>query len=256
MYSNTLIVMSSDNGGYLATGNNYPLKGGKFSNWEGGIRAASFLAGGFVPHAVRGSVQRNLVAAWDWYATFAALAGADPTDTKAAQAGLPPHDSINQWPMLSGANSTAPRTRVEIGDNVKGRDGSDGDAGDEAFVGGLIVAPYKIIIGGTCPGSFWTEAVFPIKVGNTEMRQDIFDSVRKTETCGRTPEDGCLYHIFADPGERRNLARTKPDVHKKLLQEVDKLSKSLFAPDRGKVDKAACRMAFQQNDGYWGPFLP
>ena len=35
IYNETLICMNSDNGGPLPSGNNYPLKGGKFSNWEG-----------------------------------------------------------------------------------------------------------------------------------------------------------------------------------------------------------------------------
>ena len=46
MYENTFILMLSDNGGAIHDvnnarspgGNNYPLKGGKFSNWEGGAR--------------------------------------------------------------------------------------------------------------------------------------------------------------------------------------------------------------------------
>lgn len=49
------------------------------------------------------------------YATFSALAGVDPTDEKAAAAGLPPIDSLNLWPLISGANTTSPRTEVVLG---------------------------------------------------------------------------------------------------------------------------------------------
>ena len=70
------------------------LRGGKFSNWEGGIRVNAFISGGFIPPAARGTVQSGLTAGWDWYATLAGLAGADPTDHRAAAAGLPPIDSI------------------------------------------------------------------------------------------------------------------------------------------------------------------
>ena len=48
---------------------------------------------------------------------IAHLAGVDPTDKKAQKAGLPPIDSINQWPLLSGNVSLmdSPRTEVPLG---------------------------------------------------------------------------------------------------------------------------------------------
>jgi arylsulfatase B len=155
LWNNTLFVLSSDNGGpvYLSnntdsaldgSGNNWPLRGGKVSNWEGGVRVNAFVSGGFVPEARRGTVEQGLTAIEDWcvsemachgtrrdfcrsvspahvfstlcrYATFCALAGVDPTDTRAAAAGLPPIDSLNLWPLLSGANPTSPRTEVILG---------------------------------------------------------------------------------------------------------------------------------------------
>jgi hypothetical protein len=50
-----------------ATGNNYPLRGGKHDPWEGGTRAAAFLTGGFVPAHVRGTATGDkLVHISDW----------------------------------------------------------------------------------------------------------------------------------------------------------------------------------------------
>jgi arylsulfatase A-like enzyme len=46
MYDNTLIMYSSDNGG-VGPGNNYPFRGEKHSNWEGGLRTVAFVSGGF-----------------------------------------------------------------------------------------------------------------------------------------------------------------------------------------------------------------
>ena len=67
MWNDTLLVCSSDNGGpWLAMANNWPLKGSKFSNWEGGIRTNAFVSGGFVPAAVRGTTSHELIALWDW----------------------------------------------------------------------------------------------------------------------------------------------------------------------------------------------
>lgn len=75
MYDNTLIAMSSDNGGPVyfrgtSGANNWPLRGGKMNNWEGGIRVNAFASGGFVPQARRGMKEEGLSAVWDWYATF------------------------------------------------------------------------------------------------------------------------------------------------------------------------------------------
>eukprot|EP01051_Picozoa_sp_SAG22_P011873 SAG22_NODE_1181_length_5234_cov_12.279455_9_plen_64_part_00 len=53
----------------------WPLKGGKFSDWEGGIRVNAFASGGLLPAAVRGTVVTGLAAGWDWYATWAGLGG-------------------------------------------------------------------------------------------------------------------------------------------------------------------------------------
>ena len=53
-WDNTLIVFSADNGGPLPVGNNYPLRGGKFANWEGGIRVDAFVSGGVLPKSVQG----------------------------------------------------------------------------------------------------------------------------------------------------------------------------------------------------------
>jgi arylsulfatase I/J len=120
MWDNTLIVLTSDNGGPVYAGggaNNYPLKGGKMSNWEGGIRVNAFVSGGYVPQAVRGTKLEAFVTIEDWYATFCALAGVDPTDYAAIQANLPPIDSYNLWPLLTGTNTTNPRTEIPIGED-------------------------------------------------------------------------------------------------------------------------------------------
>ena len=64
---------------------------------------------------MRGKKLSGLGAVWDWLATFAELAGADPTDQKAAAAGLPRIDSISLWPYISGKVAASPRLHLPIG---------------------------------------------------------------------------------------------------------------------------------------------
>ena len=72
MWESTIMVLFGDNGGWMSSngtagGNNYPLKGGKYNNWEGGIRVNAFVAGGFLHASLRGTTYAGLVAGWDWY---------------------------------------------------------------------------------------------------------------------------------------------------------------------------------------------
>lgn len=46
--------------------NNWPLKGAKFSNWEGGTRVNALVSGGLVPPARRGAIEEGFTAIDDW----------------------------------------------------------------------------------------------------------------------------------------------------------------------------------------------
>lgn len=252
MYANTLIVFTSDNGGPLPSGSNWPLKGGKFSNWEGGIRTAAFASGGFLPDLVRGTVQSGLIGGWDWYATFAGLAGVDPTDHRAQAAGLPPIDSVDIWPLLSGKTDISPRKQIVIGSNVGGW--SNGRTSANTTVGGLIVPPYKLLVGygvnNTINMASWPG---PISPNSSKISPDFADT---TMTCGRDPQNGCLFDVYADPTEHFNLAAEKPSLFKNLLKELDLKQKGVYSPLRdGGVNKnLACEQA-KMNGNFWGPFI-
>ena len=80
------------------------------------MRVNGFVSGGYVPEKMRGTKLSGLTTAWDWYAiVVAGIAGLDPTDREAKAAGLPPLDSKNLWPYLSGATTVSPRTTVPMG---------------------------------------------------------------------------------------------------------------------------------------------
>jgi hypothetical protein len=47
--------------------NNYPLRGSKVSDFEGGVRAVSFLTGGYLPSNVRGTHHTGFIYIADWH---------------------------------------------------------------------------------------------------------------------------------------------------------------------------------------------
>ena len=71
MWDNTILAFITDNGGPIyepGAANNYPLRGGKYSDWEGGIRSNAFVSGGYIPADARGTTFSGVVSIADWYA--------------------------------------------------------------------------------------------------------------------------------------------------------------------------------------------
>merc|ERR1712224_794371 len=108
MYENTLIVFISDNGGPVyvpGAANNFPLRGGKYGDFEGGVRGNAFVSGGYVPESARGSTFNGVVSIADWYTTFCRLAGADYIDRHAMATNVRLHEmglDIPELPPVDG----------------------------------------------------------------------------------------------------------------------------------------------------------
>ena len=125
-----------------------PPRPGKKSNFEGGVRVNAFASGGLIPAARRGTIETGWTASEDFYKTFAGLAGADPTDHRAAAAGLPPVEGYDLWPLISGAVTKSPRTEVWLGSAGIG----DHDGGSPAIIQGVIREDGYKVRGVVCVG--------------------------------------------------------------------------------------------------------
>ncbi|HEY5315910.1 MAG TPA: sulfatase-like hydrolase/transferase, partial [Pirellulales bacterium] len=92
----TLVIFTSDNGPFLSYGNHAgsagPLREGKLTTWEGGVREPCVMRWtGIIP---AGRECREPISTIDLWPTFAALAGA-PLPQK-------PIDGRNVWPIIRG----------------------------------------------------------------------------------------------------------------------------------------------------------
>jgi len=277
MYENTLLVFSADNGGYLYNGgDNTPLRGGKFSDFEGGSRVTAFVSGGYLAPSLRGTSTEELVHIADWGGTFCELAGIEKRvceeDSLARQAGLPQPDSLSLAALVRGHNSSSPRTEVPISVFTPAHRqallaheavplvSSSGSPRDlNYYVGGeaLVMGDFKLIVGQQHDGPFSKPVSQPCKGMKPTGANGTWATLVGPGVpcdCGAT---GCLYNIAHDPHEVKDLSTDQAygDKLKQLAKRLAELRKSVYAPDRGAIDPAACTQ-IQKNGGFWGPWLP
>eukprot|EP00927_Polykrikos_kofoidii_P070735 TRINITY_DN6712_c0_g1_i5.p1 TRINITY_DN6712_c0_g1~~TRINITY_DN6712_c0_g1_i5.p1 ORF type:complete len:592 (-),score=67.00 TRINITY_DN6712_c0_g1_i5:153-1832(-) len=261
MWDNTLMVLTSDNGGYVknpdggcnttygatsegsdvghgtacfngeAGGSNFPLRGGKYSNFEGGIRVNAFLSGGFLPHKVRGTKQEGMMHIADWYRTLAeGIAGVDPSDSWAVASNLPDIDSLNMWPMLSGSVQKSPREDVGI---LVTRDL-------------LVQGRWKFVRGNTTmQGASWSGPQYPnASTASSAVSDQSFNC----------PARGCLYDVVADPTEHDEVSGRHPSVVFRMAKELDRQAAGIWSTHH-KIDPKCKETAHSLYGGFYGPWM-
>ena len=147
------------------------------------------------------------------YATFVqGIAGVDPTDHRAASAGLPPIDSVNHWDFLTGKTHDSPRTAIPLGScsAAPDQDAFCQTEGHQQTIVNAVVAYlgegkqrqlWKLIVG-RVPLAGWAWPKYPGPAPNNTS------TGFPTVSCGTPGVDGtgCLYNLDSDPTERNNLA--------------------------------------------------
>ena len=252
MYENLLIVVTSDNGGPVnpeeSAATNFPLRGGKYSDWEGGVRSVAFLSGGYIPSHRRGQVVQEPIHIADWYATLPALAGIDVHHEESKSISddkrVPPVDAVNVWSLISGEeghlSDTPPRHEIPLSDQA------------------LIVGSYKLIWKKNVTISGWTYPDYP----NAK-------TAGKDEMYGQTLDcsSGCLFNVDSDPSERHDLALSEPDRLQSMKERLIQLRKGFFENDEKGIDSCppgfndddkdllcSCWMAVNYYGGFFGPY--
>ena len=220
------------------------------------MRVAAFVSGGVLPAQVRGTRRGGFVHVADLYATFGALAGYDVSDQVAAEAGLPPSDSMNMWPFLAG-DSESPRLEVPLkGVSIDPAKLSPYFYKDAATLAKQSPDFYRNKYGDSHP-----QHVLIKTINGSDFKLFVFP-VYSNESLPQSYSE--LYNLSADPGERTNMAAkvyagtAAASILTAMLDRVDELTPTYYqAPVSGNFngDKRCVDAAEQCYGGHYGPFL-
>ncbi|XP_048250185.1 arylsulfatase J-like [Haliotis rufescens] len=225
MMDNTLILFLSDNGPDMGFhGNSFPLRGAKFSIWEGGHRSVGFLHGAGLQKT--GVTYDGLVHVVDWRPTLMAAAGGGKV---APEADI---DGMNLWENIR-TGSLSPRTEF-----VYNLD----DVQDDFFnVGNAALrdGDYKLILGYSGSYNDWYTPQ-----NNTEDEPLHLGCY----IAGDHPEQ--LYNLREDPTERRNIALQEPEVVAKLKLKINQYRKMMVPAQTRQCSPSAEPVL---HGGVWSP---
>lgn len=221
-YNNTVIVFASDNGANVATcgsdgllynrlqaGSNYPLRGGKRSIFEGGIKSVAFIHSPLITSPRRKT--NKLIHVTDWFPTFEDIASDGfRKKPKFASRRRNPIDGISAWSTLrTGGPGMREKFIINI-DNF-GRI----PCGPWTPFRAVRKKEWKLILGGGGPPSGW------------------YNPFSKTI---ESPAEAFvqLYNIKVDPSETKNLAEDFPHIVSDLAAELDYYNISMVPALRRK----------------------
>lgn len=258
MYSNSIIVFSTDNGGptHGYDGNmasNWPLRGMKNTMWEGGVRGVGFIHSPLLQQ--KGSVSQQMIHVCDWLPTLYRAAGGDPAEMKNL-------DGFDLWRMLV---KNGPSVRHEILHNI-----------DPILkFSALRVGDYKLLFGHVSERDGWYppyQAYEHTNISDTVLYYSSNERIEHQKLTAKKPVqvkcggprplnakyncvgklNPCLFHIPTDPCEYHNLAAEKPDIVKHLMARLKYYTETMVAPANKRQDPAGNP---KRHNGLWVPWL-
>eukprot|EP00729_Bicosta_minor_P005101 gene5101-8271_t len=226
MWANSVIIFVSDNGGPLSHSTNHPLRGGKGSQWEGGVRVEAFVSSPLIPAARRGTTYNGMVHSSDWFGDYKIILNGSATCASFAE-------PIVSWP--------APSTEAVPFGRSSGwvREGTNW-----AYAGLLneegTIADYRAATAAAETGTGTGATVASTAKGDDE---------------------GCLFNVVEDLNESNNLRsdRAYANLWKKLVGMLAERGKSgpplTSAFPLGEVNSTASnkRCAIGNTTGYLFP---
>ena len=227
--------------------NNYPLRGTKAEPWEGGVRTAAFVSGGFLPAAQRGTTSDKFFHIADYYPTIAKLAGVDPTDTVVYNGTARPIDGRDMWPVLTGqaadlGREWLPTTNQSLVWNSRWK---------------LITA---------APATHWytqetgwlsnNRTAWPCRARGLPGRNISTQGIWDCMVC--SDAEPCLFDIIADPEERTDVAKQHPDIVTRMQAQMPLVNFNTYTDEALLPEEEPlfdCLSAADSRKDWWGGYL-
>lgn len=275
-WESTLLVFVSDNGGPTngnegTASNNYPMRGGKNTLWEGGTRVVGLVRGAGVAPSLRGTVSRAPFHAVDWLRTLVSFAS-DGHAPFAPPPGEPPYldgDGVDQTKLLTAAAS-AVRDELLLECHPEAAIGWDAaewarrgyglpEGGDRRAADGLAVHGNGLIVGGwkllqlgptrpsdeagwhPPPGQDPATTTYTL---GCDLAQQPAEPANGSAWCVDAP---CLFDVVNDPCEYHDVAKAHPDIVARLTSRLAQLQATAVPP----VVPEGCNPVV--TDGVWRP---
>jgi arylsulfatase A-like enzyme len=256
MWDNTLIFALSDNGGMTLSSNifpfsassNWPLRGGKTTVFEGGVRSVSFVNGGALSSSARGTKVDSLLHAVDILPTLASFAGIPLLKQDLC-------DGLDAWSVIT-TGASIPRTDIPINIGVNPLGGFGGFAPNIVKGGGMnfsamISWPWKFIVGDTY-----------ISFGAQDHPRDGYWTIKPYDFVAPPEEKPHLpyrlYNLEDDETESHNLAQdtTHTALVKELLEKLHSYAKKEngWRADQFNLPRPLANPRFY--NWTWSPFHP
>ena len=234
---NTLIVLVSDNGGPThgeenTASSNFPLRGGKNTLWEGGVRVVGMVKG---PGVAPGVTSSAYVHATDWLPSLVSMATGGKDFKQFAPPGEPPYldgDGLDVWESIaSGGASPSPRNWLLF----EAHSNPGAVHGNSLTVGDLKILQYgqeaPVDEDGWWPPPGEDSTTTPYVVVCTPGAAPRVGAANVTQC--KAPA-WCLFNITDDPCEYNDISSTRPADLAKMIAAIAPYQAAAVPPNYGQ----------------------